>query len=288
VTGPARRTTVAALLRGAAAVGLVVAGLSPLAATPAAVASEDICVALVVDYGGLGPDVDSDCVTVPAGSSGEDVLRAEHTVGFRPFGPPGFVCTIDGWPREGCGMSTGEHYWAYFHRAPGSSDWTYSTSGASGYHPANRSTEGWVWLTRDDETPAGVPYSAICTATPTPKASATGSGTSGGKQHAGATKTAATPTVTTPAGTAAAQRDRTPHRAETTSAAARPSDSTTPAAATATTTPPSTGPSTPARRVAADPAGSDGPPYGLAAGAALVVGLGAAAAYRVRRTRDEP
>jgi hypothetical protein len=283
VSPPARRTTAAALLRGAAAAGLLAAGLAPMAAAPAA-AEDKICVALVVDYGDLGAGVDSDCVTVAAGSSGEQVLRAKHSVGFRP-NQPGFVCTIDGWPREGCGASTGEHYWAYFHRAPGSSSWTYSTSGASGYRPANRSTEGWVWLTRDDQKPADVAYSSICTPTATPTHAPEPTATRPTRDRHTATTDPTSDATADPVGTTTGDRPR--HRASATPTGQtrrRPSAATSLAPAL-TITPSTTATAAP---LAADPGGGAGAPYGLAAGAAVVLGVGAAAAYRARRTRGEP
>ena len=277
-------------------VGLLAGTAAAGPAGGVAAAADTICVALVVDFADLGAGVDSDCVTVPAGSSGEDVLRARHTLGFRP-NQPGFVCTIDGWPHEGCSGSNGEHYWAYFHRAPGASSWTYSTAGASGYEPKNNSTEGWVWLTRKDQTPANVAFSAICTATSSPKprpstSSPTPSGGGGGGGGTARTKTSPSSGGDTSAGTADLSTDAaTGKRARTSdgkrSAARTPSRSPAP-----TSTPTDTDVRTDesAAAVLADSRTDDdgSPPYGLVIGAVVVTGLGAAAVLRARRNRGMP
>jgi hypothetical protein len=293
---PLRRTTTAALLRAAAVVGLL-AGSTVAYGGPAvghARAAETICVALIVDFADLGNGVDSDCVKVQEGSSGEDVLRARHTLGFRP-NQPGFVCTIDGWPQEGCAASNGEHYWAYFHRAPGSSSWTYSTAGASGYEPRANSTEGWVWLTRKDQTPADVRYSGICAATssPSPRPTTTsrasgggGGGGGGGGDAAGRTSTTG---ATDSADTAVAPTARS-RSAETRAGSAtdRQGHLSPPPTATTTTTP---SPGATTTSAVAEPDATDGassPPYGLVAGAVVIGGLGAAAVLRARRNRGTP
>jgi hypothetical protein len=302
VTLPFRRTTTAALPRAAAVVA-VLAGSTVAAGVTAARsahAADTICVALVVDFGDLGAGVDSDCVTVPDGSSGEDVLRARHTLGFRP-NQPGFVCTIDGWPHEGCSASNGEHYWAYFHRAPGSSAWTYSTAGASGYQPRNSSTEGWVWLTRKDQTPADVAFSSICktTASPTPKPTSSspssgdgggsGSGSGGGSSGSGSTSgksQAATGSSTTSADTSSDSGPATRADPDPTTTRTRSPIQPGPPDELPTTPPSAT---TTADAVAAPDADDDDgtPPYGLLAGVVVVGGVGTAAVMRARRNRGE-
>jgi hypothetical protein len=289
VTRPVRRRRTAAL-RGAAAAGLL-AGSAVAVGVPVSTAhaADSICVALVVDFADLGNGVDTNCAKVPAGSSGEDVLRAAgHTLGFRPT-QPGFVCTIDGWPREGCSASNGDHYWAYFHRAPGSSSWVYSTSGASGYRPADNSTEGWVWQTRDDQTPADVAFSSICTTTtagptPAPRRSTAASGSKtrsrpAARTTATATATASGPAAEQPTGDAA----KAPRSRAKASRSSSPEPDRT-AAPVASTDPPD---------AVADSALTDGdgdgsPPFGLLAGGVVVGGLGIAAAVRARRNRVDP
>jgi hypothetical protein len=122
----------------------------------------------VVDGHALGSNVSTACAKVANGATGIAVLHAAgHSVGFRS---DGLVCTIDGLPKAGCASVDDSHYWAYFHRAPGKTAWTYSTEGPSTYQPANDSTEGWVYDDGTALTPANVPYAQVCKteASPTP------------------------------------------------------------------------------------------------------------------------
>jgi len=178
---------------------------------PAARASSKptICVALVVDGRALGSNVSTGCAKVPRGATGVDVLEsAGHRIGFRD---DGLICAIDGLPKTGCASVDDTHYWAYFHRAPGATSWTYSTEGASTYQPVNDSTEGWVYDNGTSLTPENVPYGQICKSkakptpspTPTPHPTAT--------HHR--TATPATPTASAPpaAETATTHRHHHPH-----------------------------------------------------------------------------
>ena len=164
----------------AAAATLTTAGTAT-ARTPHS--THQICVALVVDARALGAGVSTTCAKVPAGSTGIDVLQAGgHQIGYRR---DGLICTIDALPKNGCAAVDDSHYWAYFHRAPRSTAWTYSTEGAATYQPANASTDGWVYDNGTSLTPDNIPYRKICppaatrpsaTASPTASASATPSG----------------------------------------------------------------------------------------------------------------
>ena len=235
-----------------AAVAVTAAGIA-MPATPVA-AAKTICVGLVVDARSLGGQVSTDCTTVADGSTGYDVLHAAgHSVGFRQ---DGLVCTIDNRPSNGCAATDASHYWAYFHRAPHTSTWTYSNEGPSTYRPGNGETEGWVWRAGDSAKPEAVPYSTICpqqpSATPSP--------------HVATTTTSA-------AASAAPEPPRRRRHARR------------PAAHAATT--PAPAPSRTTATIAAAPSthdsgGSSGPPWGLLAGIATVVVLGGVAAVRWR------
>jgi hypothetical protein len=145
----------------------LMAATGGVGATAARASSSTICVALVIDAHTLGGGVSSSCATVPKGATGVDVLQAAgHRIQFRS---DGLICSLDGLPRGGCGAVDSSHYWAYFHRAPGATSWTYSTEGPSTYQPANTATEGWVWDDGETLTPKNVPYSQICKTTPTQK-----------------------------------------------------------------------------------------------------------------------
>ncbi|HTW20689.1 MAG TPA: hypothetical protein VME70_10815 [Mycobacteriales bacterium] len=156
-----------------------------------------ICVALVVDARSLGSDVSTSCAKVHKGATGVDVLQAAgHSVGFRS---DGLLCTIDGLPKSGCADIDDTHYWAYFHRAPGSTKWVYSSEGPSTYQPVNKSTEGWVYDDGTPRTPDNVPYAEICkpaasaspTASPSPHPSAHHSQPSSSPSAAVSSRTAA-------------------------------------------------------------------------------------------------
>jgi hypothetical protein len=158
------------------------------------------------------------------------------------------------------------HYWAYFHREPHSSSWSYSNEGATTYKPENGATEGWVWRDGNMAKPENVPDSTICpqSTSPSPRPAAT---------HV-------TPT-TAPATRAASQPTTQVHRT------AKQTQRRKPPAATAspTVTPTLDAASSPPVKVAAvqsEPRDGAGPPWGLIIGAVAVVGLGSAATLRWR------
>ncbi len=127
-----------------------------------------ICVGIAIDGSAGGGSTSTGCARVPAGDTGIQVLEAAgHTVTTRDDG--GFVCSIDDVPASGCSGVDADHYWTYWHRAPGSTAWAYSSEGAGSYRPAAGSTEGWVY---DNGATARHPNGVgqLC-ATPRPKSS---------------------------------------------------------------------------------------------------------------------
>jgi hypothetical protein len=136
----------------------------------AGAAGSSACVGLVLDPRTLGGQVSARCVTAKKGATGIDVLTAAgHRLGFRS---DGLLCTIDGLPKSGCADVDTTHYWAYFHRAPGSTRWVYSSEGAASYQPGACSTDGWVYDDGSASTPDDATVPGLCTAgakpTPTP------------------------------------------------------------------------------------------------------------------------
>ena len=249
----------------AVAVAGVVAPLAPASAT------KTICVGLVVDARSLGGPASTDCANVPDGSTGYDVLRrAGHTVGFRR---DGIICTIDDRPADGCSKTDALHYWAYFHREPKSSSWTYSDEGANTYKPENGETEGWVWRDGNQATPENVPYTTICPqpSSPTPRPSVT--------QASPASTPSPTVRAPTPS-SAALPHGR--HRAKHKQHSPSPSPSTSPT--TTTTTSP---PVTIAAANSEPHNGSSSAPWGLIAGVAAIAVVGGAAAWQLRRRGSE-
>ncbi|HEX3825150.1 MAG TPA: hypothetical protein VHV79_11860 [Mycobacteriales bacterium] len=207
----ARRGLALVLAVLASATVMTSATAATLPAAPSA--KPTICVALVVDGRALGSNVKTTCAKVAKGATGIDVLHAGgHTVGFRS---DGLLCTIDGLPKSGCASIDDTHYWAYFHRAPGTTKWVYSSEGASTYQPANDSTEGWVYDDGKPLTPDNVAYAAICkpkpkTSTkPSPTSSRSPAPTPSHHPASAPATTAATPIAT---GTAPASPKRHHHR----------------------------------------------------------------------------
>jgi hypothetical protein len=230
-----------------------------------------ICVALVVDGRTLGSDVSTSCAKVDKGATGVEVLQsAGHHVTFRN---DGLLCTIDGLPRTGCADIDDTHYWAYFHRAPGKTRWTYSTEGASTYQPVNDSTDGWVFDNGSAKTPDNIPYSQICkpaatkpTPTPTPSA------THHPRSHS--SSAAATPTPM-PSHSATASRSHSSRRHH-----RKPAGT---LSATHVSTP-SASPSSAALTGGAPSASNHHGLLDLLVGLAVVAGLGGLAVARFRRS----
>jgi hypothetical protein len=253
---------------GIAVVALATVTPSAAATAAAGKAKPTICVALVVDGRALGSDVSTACATVPRGATGIDVLEAAgHRVGFRG---DGLLCTIDGLPKTGCADIDDSHYWAYFHRAPGSTNWVYSSEGPSTYQPVNDSAEGWVFDDGSTLTPKNVPYATICKANKASPSAHPTTTPARGSPSAGVS-VAATPHATKPAG---AHHHSTP----------RSDPSTTARPATAVVPSPSASSSAQQLAGAVGPAPHHRAWLGLVIGLILVLGLGGLAALRFRRS----
>jgi hypothetical protein len=259
-----------ALVMTVAALATVVTGAA--AATAGASAKPTICVALVVDARSIGSDVSTSCAKVPKGATGIDVLEAGgHRVGFRS---DGLLCTIDGLPKGGCADVNDTHYWAYFHRSPGATKWTYSSEGASTYQPVNDSTEGWVYDNGTALTPENVPYAQICkpTAKPTPTATAT------------PTHVAHSPT---PTPTPTPRPSKSPAgRHHSASPTARPTPTTRAVAATSPSLSPSPSTTSAALAGAVPPPSNHHGWLDLLIGLVVVAAIGISAAVRFRRARQ--
>jgi hypothetical protein len=269
-----------------AALGLAVVlatTTSALGAGAAQASSSTICVGLVLDGRTLGGDVSTGCATVKHGATGVDVLEAlGHTVGFRQ---DGLICTIDDQPASGCSAVDDTHYWAYFHRAPGATSWTYSTEGASTYQPPNASTEGWVYRDGGALTPPeNVPYSKVCatkaTPSPTPHPTRSTRTPKPASPHRTHRASAAPPTPSaTPSPTATRRHHHGQHRH---GPGRQPTNKASSSPGLPLTRPPS-----PSGSPIANPgtAHSGGPGTALVVGIVIVVAIGGLAALRFRRSR---
>lgn len=155
---------------GGRARGLLGVECASAQAAPATVA-DAVRVGLVIDRGPLGGGVSVQCVTLPSGSTGFDLLRtAGHT--FR-LNSAGLTCGIDGGPATGCGERVGAsyRYWAYFHTDAG--QWRYASDGPAAQRLRDGDVEGWHFVegsgTPSDPPPAGpADHAAICPPLPPP------------------------------------------------------------------------------------------------------------------------
>jgi hypothetical protein len=279
---------IAALARLVAVAALVGAPLTVAPAGPAAATGPD-CVALVVDR--APGSVATRCVTWTSGITGVQVLRnAGYAVQFRR---DGLICRIGGFPATCAADAT--HYWSYWHRAPGSSSWTYSTEGASTYRPPRGSTEGWAYLDGSSRRPAGIAFGTIC---PPPPPRTTPPPTTAPRTAAPPRRPAPAPTAATtrpplgggsdtdPAPGGAAPPARSPGTGGTiagTPTASRPGSAAPTDASTATGASPS--PVASAGDTGAEPDPGGGAPVAALFGLLLAGALGGGALWRARRRR---
>jgi hypothetical protein len=267
--------------RALAATAVAVAAVGVLV-TSTATAAGGKCVALVVDSTHIGGPVSNACVTVATGATGSDVLAAaHHKLTYRA---DGLICAIDGRPAGGCSTVDGTHYWAYYHRPPGSSSWQYSQEGSGSYVPPNASTEGWVY--DDGESPAPQPsnvaYKRLCpAASPSPTPTRTTS-------HPATTATATATTTTRRASgsvTTSTSPSPQPHHASSPLDGRAASTVTTLSATAPDSTPSATPLRTPPPSAHSSAAHGTSLPVAPIGGGLAAAALGAAAVIRLRRSR---
>ena len=176
---------------------------------PQAEAATSTCngVWVVVDFGSLGGS-STECAT--SYGTGTAALRS---AGFNPTLDSGLIVKISGKPSN---PDLNKAYWSYWHatrKSDGSySGWSYSTLGASSYHPTRGNAEGWHYhsLSGGNVPPAAKPPAAEApkptpkptpTPTPTKKPSPTAkpSATRTPTPSTSATSTTPSPSVTTTA-----------------------------------------------------------------------------------------
>lgn len=150
------------------AVRLAAALLLVLGSSSTASGAETDCrVGVVVDFSRFGGGVTARCSSGPDGRDTVEVLRdAGLTVSLGTGGYAGFLCALNGFPENGardCQANAGRsQYWAFYHREPGSSSWTYSQKGVQGWKPADASQVGFTWTDGQPLPPPLVPQSAVC------------------------------------------------------------------------------------------------------------------------------
>lgn len=268
---------------GRVGVALLLALPPVLLAAPSATAAEP-CVGIVIDARLLGGEVTTACAKGDPDSGLQAMTRAGISYRFLPR-QPGLVCQIGGSPD--CARTTGTTYWSYWHRAKGSTRWTYSTVGAASHDPAPGSTEGWVWQDGGRRQPPDIALRAICpdafaapsvTKAPTSSALSSASASSLPTHAKTAARTSTSPGPDTSAPTPGTARSTT-----------QPPTST-----TETPSPADAGPTQSAttRPAQASQGGADtearGSWTGVATASALVALFGGAAVARFRRPGGKP
>ena len=138
-----RRWLATALAALAVSTALVVADSAPASA---AACSPGTGVTVVVDFGPLGGGVVVGCRLGDPTTGVQALQGAGFTVTGTTRWGLAFVCRINGKPtaaQDPCvNTPPVTAYWSYWHAAPGGT-WTYSTTGASSYNPAQGTVDGW-------------------------------------------------------------------------------------------------------------------------------------------------
>jgi hypothetical protein len=315
-----------------AGLGVPVAVTGAGFAAPADAAGAARCassqVAVAVNFSHWGNPVRLGCAPWSATSTGYDALRAAGfaVTGTTRYGPA-FVCRLDGYPTAGApdheacvSTPSAKAYWSYWHANAGQTSWTYSTLGATSYHPHAGSVDAWTFGAgaQPPFAPSAVlPERSVSPTTsaapashtePTPPVpgprtnskparAPTGTATGGARRPSTASKASAGATSTTgPSRSGATPTSTSAPRSTTTTspATAKAGASTTAtragAAAPATPSGTSSGPSIVANdAAAARPNPSGGSAWPTVAGIAVVAALAAAGggyAWRRRRQTD--
>jgi hypothetical protein len=272
-------------LVGVAGAAVAISGLLGLATPHVANAAADPCVGVIVDGRLYGGALTYSCAKGDPTSGLAALRMAGYSYAFVPR-QPGLVCQINSKPA--CSDTSTTSYWSYWHRAPGSSTWVYSSKGAGSYDPANGSTEAWVWQQGGKKTPPSIGQKTICpqAASPAPTRATTkaprATGAGGGSSTGQTTRGRAAGGAVTPA-----------MRRPSSSPTGRPTGAISASPAATSVSPDTTQSfsSTAPEASRLDGAlsqgsGGGGPPWpGLALGAALALGIGAAATIRAVRSR---
>jgi hypothetical protein len=222
---------------------------------------------VVVDYGSLGGSSTECAASYGTGAA------ALKSAGFNPTFDNGMVTRIAGNPSN---PDLNKYYWSYWHasqKADGSySSWSYSSLGATAYHPNKGNAEGWRYQALSDGKvpPAASPPKATPAPTPTP----TSTKATPKPTHTATKKPTPKPSATAAATTSASAKPSASATA-TQKAGATPTPTPTPTA-TPVPTPTGTDPATAeaeAQVTPAQPVSDNGSPVGaIAVGAIVVVG----------------
>ena len=148
----------AAVVASLMLIALTIGGAGPAAATasPLSECSPTAGVILAVDLGPWGGPLLRSCGSTPTTGYAQLNQGGWRTTGTEHDGP-GFICRIaySGYrhgaqypmaAQQSCVQTPpASAYWAFWEAGPGQTSWTYSQSGAVGYHPAPGSISLWVF-----------------------------------------------------------------------------------------------------------------------------------------------
>ena len=121
---------------------------APAGAAPAALCSQSRSdgkprVAVVIDH---GSSIDARCIEIDGNMNGAQflALRAQILNVPQPtYNASGLLCSIDGYPRTGCGEKTGNTYayWSYWDGRSGR--WVFARIGPASRRMTDGAMEGW-------------------------------------------------------------------------------------------------------------------------------------------------
>ncbi len=174
----AKRLVAAVLVAGAASTAVATTGALPAAAMAGRrsgaglgelpsgrLAMRELAVAVVIDFGptaGISPTVLIKCLHVRPGTNGTDVLVSvlhEVHAAAPTYNDSGLLCSIAGYPHDGCGTFTasGYAYWSYWH---GGTSWSYANVGPAEWTLPDLDVEGWRFEPHGHASPADPPPTA--------------------------------------------------------------------------------------------------------------------------------
>jgi hypothetical protein len=182
----------AAVVLATAAAGL--AGAVTASPASAATCSSGSGVSVVVDFGGLGGGVRTDCAPDGAGKSASSLFSGAGYDLAYVQNEPGFVCRVDNLPSpsdQACVNTPPESaYWSLWWSDGTSGSWSYSNYGVGSLKVPDGAYVGFAWVS-GSKSPPGVPAATHASSpTPTPSAAptvkpSTGGGGGGGGGNGG-------------------------------------------------------------------------------------------------------
>lgn len=144
-----RRTFVVPAIGAAIAAVAIAASAPPVGAASPTACTARSGVTVIVDFAAFHLDIERGCAPGHPSSA----LAALQSAGFATAGTAqygdAFVCRIDGLPssaKESCTHTPpATASWSFYWARPTDTDWTYSTTGVTSYHPPSGSLVGFAF-----------------------------------------------------------------------------------------------------------------------------------------------